>query len=151
MNEFVSQVVFFSCMFCLLRHLLVHFRFSITVLVYDYQGWWFIVNVYYFVSLFGSLKRYKSPALLCVFPASFVLLLPSNISSLHNIFFVALTILCFIVIANASKKIYYPCCVSHCFFTYSFNVLILLCFIDLSRRASRLVSKSKHSTSLVNS
>jgi hypothetical protein len=108
--EFVSQVVFFCCKFCLLLHLLVHFRFSITVLVYDYQ----VVVYYYFVSLFGFLKRYKSPALLYVFPALFLLLLPSNISRLHNfLLFFALTILCFIIIVNVSMKIYYPCCVNH--------------------------------------
>jgi len=122
--------------------------------------WWFIVNVNYFVSLFGSLKSYKSPVLLYVSPASLLLLLPFNISRLqfeqlarhlklmltcmcmashlHNLptselyIYIALTILCFIVVANASTKIYYPCCVSHHIFIYSFNMLILLCFIDPS-------------------
>jgi hypothetical protein len=37
MNESVSQVVCFCYKFCLLLHLLAHFRFSISVLVYDYQ------------------------------------------------------------------------------------------------------------------
>ena len=35
MNEFVSHIVFLCYKFCLLHHLLVHFRFSITVLVHD--------------------------------------------------------------------------------------------------------------------
>ena len=65
--------------------------------------------------------------------------------------YIALTILCFIVVANASIKIYYPCCVSHHIFIYSFNMLILLCLIDPSQCAFNLASKSKCSTSLVNS
>jgi len=67
------------------------------------------------------------------------------------IYLFALTILYFIVIANASTKIYYPCRVSHHIFIYCFNMLILLCFIDPSRCASHLASKSKYSTSLVDS